>query len=70
VLNSTPLYIIGPKTSCDLGNMTYKLNLKNYTYNYSYILNPVGRSVGKFFLAIALFLVVPEGLKLVHLGAR
>jgi hypothetical protein len=66
----TLLYLIGSESSCDLGSETYNLNLKNYIYNYNnYILDLVGRSIGSSF-AIALFLVVPEGLKLVHLGAR
>jgi hypothetical protein len=47
---STPLYLIGSESSCNLGNETYKLNLKNCIYNYNnYILNLVGRSTGKFF---------------------
>jgi hypothetical protein len=50
VLTSTFLYLIGPESSCDLGRVIYKLNLKNYIYNYSiYLLNLVGRSSGKFF---------------------
>jgi hypothetical protein len=50
VLTSTLLYLIGSESSCDLGSVTYKINLKNYIYNYSiYILNLVGRSTGKFF---------------------
>jgi hypothetical protein len=50
VLTSTLLYFIGSESSCDLGSVTYKLNLKNYIYNYNnYILNLVPRSVGKFF---------------------
>jgi hypothetical protein len=28
-------YLIGPESSCDLGSETYKLNLKNYIYNYN-----------------------------------
>jgi hypothetical protein len=52
------LYLIGSESSCDWSE-TYKLNLKNYIYNY--ILNLVGSSVGKF--SIALFLVVTIGLK-------
>jgi hypothetical protein len=69
VVTSTLLYVIGSESSCDLGSVTYKLNLKNYNYSYSiYILNLVGRSVASSF-AISLFLVVSEGLKLVHLGA-
>jgi hypothetical protein len=39
VLTSTLLYLIGSESSCDLGSETYKLNLKNYIYNYNiYIL--------------------------------
>jgi hypothetical protein len=50
VLTSTLLYLIGSEFSNDLGSVTYKLNLKNYIYNYNnYILNLVGRSIGKFF---------------------
>jgi hypothetical protein len=50
VLASTLLYLIGSESSCDLGSETYKLNLKNYIYNYSiYKLNLVGRSINKFF---------------------
>jgi hypothetical protein len=50
VLTSTLLYLIGSESSCDLGGETYKLNLKNYICNYNkYILNLVGRSIGKFF---------------------
>jgi hypothetical protein len=50
VLTSTLLYLIGSESSCDVGSVTCKLNLKNYIYNYSiYILNLVGRSVGKLF---------------------
>jgi hypothetical protein len=50
VLTSTLLYLIGSKPSCDLGSESYKLNLKNYIYNYNnYVLNLVGRSIGKFF---------------------
>jgi hypothetical protein len=50
VLTSTLLYVIGPEASCDLRTETYKRNLINYIYNYSiYILNLVGRSIGKFF---------------------
>jgi hypothetical protein len=46
----TLLYLICSESSCDLGSETYKLNLKNYIYNYNnYILNLVGRSIGKFF---------------------
>jgi hypothetical protein len=30
MLTSTLLYLIGSESSCDLGNVTYKLNLKNY----------------------------------------
>jgi hypothetical protein len=45
VLTSTLLYLIGLESSCDLGSVTYKLNLKNYIY----ILNLVDRSTGKFF---------------------
>jgi hypothetical protein len=49
VLTSTVLHLIGSEYSCDLGSVTYKLNLKNNIYNYSiYILNLVGRSIGKF----------------------
>jgi hypothetical protein len=33
LLTSTLLYLIGSELSCDLGNVTYKLNLKNYVYN-------------------------------------
>jgi hypothetical protein len=50
VFTSTLLYLIRSESSCDLG--TYKLNLKNYICNYNnYILNLVGRSIGKFWLA-------------------
>jgi hypothetical protein len=50
VLTSTLLYLIESEFSCDLGCETYKLNLKNYTYNYTiHILNLVGRSSGKCF---------------------
>jgi hypothetical protein len=50
MLTSTLLYLIRSEPSCDLGSETYKLNLKNYIYNYNiYILNLVGRSIGKFF---------------------
>jgi hypothetical protein len=50
VLTSTLLYLIGSESTCDLGSETYKLNLKNYIYNYNhYVLNLVGRSIGKFF---------------------
>jgi hypothetical protein len=50
VLTSTLLYLIGSESFCDLGSVTYKLNLKNNNYNYSiYILNLVGRSIGKLF---------------------
>jgi hypothetical protein len=50
VFTSTLLYLIGSQSSCDLGSETYKLNLEKYIYNYSiYILNLVGRSIGKFF---------------------
>jgi hypothetical protein len=35
VLTSTLLYLIGSESSCDLGSETYKLNLRNYIYNYS-----------------------------------
>jgi hypothetical protein len=49
VLTSTLLYLIGSESSCDLGSESYKLNLKNYIYIYNnYILNLVGRSIGKF----------------------
>jgi hypothetical protein len=50
MLTSTLLYLIGSESSCDLGSETYKLNLKNYIYNYNNnILNLVCRSIGKFF---------------------
>jgi hypothetical protein len=50
VLTSTLLYLIGLESSCDLGSLTYKLNVKDYIYNCNiYILNLVGRSIGKFF---------------------
>jgi hypothetical protein len=50
VLTSTILYLVGSESSCDLGGVTYKLNLKTHIYNYSYyILNPVGKSIGKCF---------------------
>jgi hypothetical protein len=50
VLTSTLLYSIGSESSCDLGSETYRLNLKNYIYNYNNdILNLLGRSIGKFF---------------------
>jgi hypothetical protein len=50
VLTSTLLYLIGSGSSCDLGSVIYKLNLKNYIYNYNiYILNLVRRAIGKFF---------------------
>jgi hypothetical protein len=50
VLASTLLYLIGSEASRDIGSETYKLNLKSYKYNYSnYILNLVGRSIGKLF---------------------
>jgi hypothetical protein len=42
VLTSSLLYLIGSESSCDLGSETYKLNPKNYIYNY--ILNLVDRS--------------------------
>jgi hypothetical protein len=46
--------------------VTYKLNLKNYIYNYGiYILNLVADLLASSF-AIALFLVVPEGLKFIQ----
>jgi hypothetical protein len=51
VLTSTLLYLTGSEPSCDLGSETYKLNLKNYVYIYNYnnyVLNLVGRSIGKF----------------------
>jgi hypothetical protein len=65
-LTSTLPYLIGSKSSCDLGSKTYKLNRKNYIYNYSiYILNLVVRSLGKFFRNR----LVSEGLELVHLSA-
>jgi hypothetical protein len=45
VLTSTLLCLIGSESSYDLGSVTY-----NYIYNYSiYILNLVGRSIGKCF---------------------
>jgi hypothetical protein len=45
---TTLLHLVGSESSCDLGNVTYKLNLKNYIYNCNiYILNLVGRSIGK-----------------------
>jgi hypothetical protein len=47
VLTSTLLYLMGSEFSCYLESVTYKLNLKNYIYNY--ILNQVGRSISKFF---------------------
>jgi hypothetical protein len=50
VRTSALLYLTGSESSCDLGSETYKLNLKNCIYNYSiYILNLVGRSIGKLF---------------------
>jgi hypothetical protein len=49
VLTSALLYLVGSESSCDLGSVTYKLNLKDYIYNYSIILNLEGRSIGKFF---------------------
>jgi hypothetical protein len=50
MLTSTLVYSMGSESSCDLGNETYKLNLKSYIYNYNnYILNLVGKSIGKFF---------------------
>jgi hypothetical protein len=50
VLTSTLLYSIRSESSCDIESETYKLNLKNYIYNYNnYVLNLVGRSIGKFF---------------------
>jgi hypothetical protein len=46
VLTGTLIYLIGSESSCDLGNVTYKLSLKNYIYNYNiYLLNLVGRSI-------------------------
>jgi hypothetical protein len=49
VLTSTLLYLKGSESSCDLHSETYKLNLKNYIYDYNnYILNLVCRSIGKF----------------------
>jgi hypothetical protein len=51
VLTSTLIYIIGSESSCDLGNVTCKLNHKNDVYNYNnYVLNLVGRSIGKCLL--------------------
>jgi hypothetical protein len=35
VLTSTLLYLIGAEFSCDLGSETYKLNLRDYIYNYN-----------------------------------
>jgi hypothetical protein len=71
VLTSTLLYLIGSESSCDLRSVIYKLNLKNYNYNYSiYILNLVGRYLLATSFEVALFLVVLEGLKLVNLGAH
>jgi hypothetical protein len=35
VLTSTLLCLIGSESSCDLGSVTYNLNLKNYIYSYS-----------------------------------
>jgi hypothetical protein len=35
VLISTLLYLIESESSCDLGIVTYKLNLENCIYNYS-----------------------------------
>jgi hypothetical protein len=50
MFTSTLLYLIGSESSYDLGSVSYKLNLKNFIYNYSiYILNLVGKSIGKFF---------------------
>jgi hypothetical protein len=50
VFTSTLLYLIGSESSCGLGSDTYKINLKKNIYNYSiYILNLVGRSIGKCF---------------------
>jgi hypothetical protein len=50
VLTSTLLDLIGSEFSCHLGSETYKVNLKNYIYDYSNnVLNLVGRSIGKFF---------------------
>jgi hypothetical protein len=45
VLTSTLLYLLGSEPYCDLGNVSYKLNLKNNIFND--ILNLVGRSIGK-----------------------
>jgi hypothetical protein len=40
MLTSTLLHLIGSESSCDLGSETYKLNFKNYIYNYDkYMLN-------------------------------
>jgi hypothetical protein len=48
VPTSTLIYLIGSESSCDLVSETYKLELKNYNYNYNnYILNLVERSIGK-----------------------
>jgi hypothetical protein len=48
VVTSILLYLMESESSCDLGSETYKLNLKNYIYNYNnYILNLAGRSIGK-----------------------
>jgi hypothetical protein len=50
VFTSTLLYFIGSESSCDLGNVTCKWNLKKHIYNYSmYMLNLVGRSIGECF---------------------
>jgi hypothetical protein len=50
MLTSILLYLIGSQSSCELESETYKLNLKNYIYIYNiYILNLVGRSIGRFF---------------------
>jgi hypothetical protein len=70
VLTSTLLMLNRLESSCDLGSEIYKLNLTNHIYNYRiYILNPVGRSIGKFFRNR--LVVVPAGLKLVFFfGAR
>jgi hypothetical protein len=56
MLTSTHLYLVGSEPSCDLGSVTYNLNLKNYIHNHSiYILNLVDRSIGKFYRSRLVF---------------
>jgi hypothetical protein len=47
VITSTLLYLIGSESSCDLGNVTYKLNFVNFIYNYNFYMRGIefGRQV-------------------------